>query len=567
MKQATKFSDMVYSRPDDAAMEKRYAEMALEAAQAQSAQELWALLDEDEQISSTYHTMNAMANIRHSVNTTDEFYAGEIAFFDERDPLFSNARKQFQAAVLNAPMREALEKETGSLVMEKYSLELRTMSEEIIPLCQRDNEVCTAYEKLLASAEIPFEGKTFNLSQIQAFQTSTCRETRRKAWEATAGFFLSNADELDSMFDELVRNRTEQAKALGHENYLPLGYDRMRRLGYGPDEVRAFREQVVKYVVPVTTRIKARQAARLGIDRTMYYDNAIAFPDGNPKPIGGEAEIVSAAQKMYHEMGEKTGEFIDYMIDGELFDLQSRAGKQTGGYCTSLQEYGSPFIFANFNGTAGDVAVLTHEGGHALSFYLSRDMRLAEYRDSGMETCETHSMSMELFASRWAESFFGKDTGKFLRYQLEDILGFLPYGCMVDEFQETMYLNPSLTPAQRKDVWASLERKYRPWIHFDGVPFFEGGGYQRQHHIYSAPLYYIEYCLAQTAALEFWAASLEDWDDAFARYLRFSAAAGTKTFSGLLEEAGLASPFKEGAVATICAAAEQWLDRLEAESL
>lgn len=554
-----KFHDMPYRRPYDERMERRYEEMAQEAASCRLTQRLLALLDEHEQIASEYRTMESLAYIRHSVDTRDSFYEGEMAFFDARGPIFAEAQKGFKRVLAGHPLRPELEKNIGALFFQNIDIELRTSSEKSVPLQQRDNEVCTAYEKLLASANILFRGGEYNLSEIQAFQTSPDRETRREAWEATAGFFAANAETLDQMYDELVHNRDSQAKLLGYDSYVRLGYDRMGRNCYGPEEVRRFREQVVKYVVPLAARIKAEQAKRLGIGKTMYYDNGNAFPDGNPKPAGDQEQIVAAARGIYHRMGEKTGRFFDYMEENALFDLKSRKGKQTGGYCTSLPQFKSPFIFANFNGTAGDVAVLTHEGGHAFQSFLARDQRYLEYADAPMETCETHSMSMELFCARFAQDFFGPDTEKFLRYQLEDAFCFLPYGCLVDEFQERMYDTPSLTPQQRKDTWAALEKKYRPWIGFEGVPFFEGGGYQRQHHIYSSPLYYIDYSLAQTAALSFWALSQQDWDGAFARYLRFTEAGGTNTFTGLLSEAGLPSPFEEGGVQAVCAQVEKTL--------
>ena len=59
------------------------------------------------------------------------------------------------------------------------------------------------------------------------------------------------------------------------------------------------------------------------------------------------------------------------MLSSGLFDVLSRDGKASGGYCTSIPDYNSPFVFANFNGTAGDVEVLTHECGHALNSYIS----------------------------------------------------------------------------------------------------------------------------------------------------------------------------------------------------
>src|SRR5699024_10835021 len=101
-------------------------------------------------------------------------------------------------------------------------------------------------------------------------------------------------------------------------------------------------------------------------------------------------------------------------------------GKAGGGYCTSLQKYKAPFIFANFNGTSGDVEVITHEAGHAFAKYLARDIIPAESQWPSLEACEVHSMSMEFFAEPWAESFFGADADKFRWQHLADALTFIP---------------------------------------------------------------------------------------------------------------------------------------------
>ncbi|MDD3262049.1 MAG: M3 family metallopeptidase, partial [Oscillospiraceae bacterium] len=180
-----------------------------------------------------------------------------------------------------------------------------------------------------------------------------------------------------------------------------------------------------------------------------------------------------------------------------------------------------------------------------------------------MEGAETHSMSMELFSRPWDKLFFGDpEYKKFHQYQLEAALDFIPYGCLVDDFQTTMYENPELTPAQRKDTWLKLEHTYRPWIDFDNLTYFSiGGGYQRQHHIYSCPLYYIDYCLAQTTALEFWSASVKDWKSAFERYLTFVKAGGTKTYVELVQLAGLQLPFEDGCIKNLCTEVNEYLQK------
>lgn len=548
------FAKMEYRRPDLNSVIDRYEEITLKFTEGVSADEQLDLIAQHEKILEKFQTLSTIAYIRNSVNTADPFYEKEMAFFDSSTPVFEEHVQRFYRAVASSRFRKELEQKTGPLFFKNLEIALRSFSPAVTDLKKRENALVTEYEKLLASAQIDFDGKVLNLSELQKYQISPNRSTRREAWEKAAGFFTEHSKRLDEIYDELVRNRTEQAKKLGYENYLPLGYDRLGRNCYGPEDVRKFRDQVSRDFVPFVAEIKSAQAKRLGISGLKIYDDACLFPDGNPVPEGDRQDLVEKAKKMYHEMGPATGEFFDFMLENDLFDLDSKKGKAGGGYCTDIPDYRAPFIFSNFNGTAGDVEVLTHEAGHAFASYLAfRNIPLAELRSPTMDAAETHSMSMELFSRPWDGLFFGGGAEKFHRYQLESALDFIPYGTLVDEFQTAMYENPGLSPDERKKMWLRLERKYRPWISFDGMPFFsDGGGYQRQHHIYSFPLYYIDYCLAQTTALEFWIASEKDWKEAFGRYLAFVKAGGTKTYKELVRQAGLGYPMDSGCLKRLC---------------
>ncbi|MCI1964589.1 MAG: M3 family oligoendopeptidase [Oscillospiraceae bacterium] len=554
-----KFADMEYKRPDLCAIQKEYQEITRKFQNCSDAAEQYDLILQHEALLGHFQSMGTIAAIRNSVNTVDPFYEAEMAFFDANNPIFEESIQNFYKAILSSKVKNELEQKTGKLFFKNIEIAMRSFSPEIINLKQKENALVTEYEKLLASAKITFHEKTLNLSEIQKYQTSQNRPTRKSAWEQTAEFFLSNAQRLDQIYADLIQNRTAQAKHLGYANYVRLGYDRLGRNCYGPDEVKIFRDQVANDLVPVIMKIKEGQAKRLGLPDLKFYDDQNLFPDGNPAPTGDRQTLVKQAQKMYREMSPETGEFFDFMVRNELFDLDSKKGKATGGYCTEIPDFESPFIFSNFNGTAGDVDVLTHEAGHAFASYQARKFPLLELRTPTMDAAETHSMSMELFSRKWDPMFFGDETKKFQLYQLEKAIGFIPYGCLVDEFQATMYEQPNLTPAERKQVWKQLEAKYRPWIDFDHLPFFQdGGGYQRQHHIYSFPLYYIDYCLAQTAALEFWIDSEQNWKDSFSRYLTFVKAGGTKTYEELVRSAGLVYPMESGCIKRLGEQMLQW---------
>lgn len=345
---------------------------------------------------------------------------------------------------------------------------------------------------------------------------------------------------------------------MGYENYIEFGYYRMNRNCYDKDMVENYRRQIKEYFVPFAEKLHERRRKRLGLEKLSYIDAGVYFPNGNPAPTGTPEEIIQAGKQMYSEMSPETKAFFDFMTENELFDVLGRKTKKAGGYMTSLPVYGAPFIFANFNGTSGDVDVITHECGHAFQGYLAAADPIQEHREITMETAEIHSMSMEFFAEKWMDLFFGDRAKDYADMHLEDAAAFIPYGCMVDEFQHIVYANPEMTPEQRRQEWMKLEKVYRPHMDYEADPFFSKGGFwQKQLHIYDYPFYYIDYCLAQTCALQYKAMMDEDYTKAWKSYLKLCRLSASGFFTDMLKEVGLESPFEDGCIKKVIEKMEQ----------
>ena len=435
---------------------------------------------------------------------------------------------------------------------------LKSFDEKLIPLMQEDNALISRYSKLIATAKIPFDGEIYNLSLMGKFTTSNDRETRKRAVKAMSDYFLTVTDEIDEIYDKMVKNRTEQAKLMGYENYVELGYYRMNRNSYDRAMVENFRKQIKEVFVPFASKLHEERRQNIGVDSLKFYDNGVYFKEGNPAPTGTPEEILKAGQEMYRELSPETAEFFDFMMENELFDVLGRKTKRAGGYMTYLPNYKSPFIFANFNGTSGDVDVITHECGHAFQGYLMRDEEIREYADITMETAEIHSMSMEYFTYGWMEKFFGDRKADYLKMHFADAAILVPDGTMVDEFQHIVYENPEMTPAERKEVWMKLEKEYRPHLDYDNDPFFgQGGFWQRQSHIFMYPFYYIDYVLATVCAMQFKVMMDEDYKKAWDNYLKLCKLSAKDFYVDMLEKVGLNSPFADGCVAELVAKLEK----------
>lgn len=560
-----KFSEMPYSRPDMEMLATATTETLAAMKAAPDAAGQIAAYDAFEKKIQTAGTMQQIAYIRHTINTKDEFYNAENDYMDEIGPKLQELTHQVNTALLESPYRAELEKHYGALMFKNLEIAARSFSPAIVELMQEENKLVSEYQNLYASATVEFDGKTMPLPLLGPYKQDPNRAVRKAAYEADAKFFDSHREELDTLYDKLVKVRNAQAKKMGLPNYIPLGYDRMGRNCYTAKDVAAFRDQIAEDMVPIVAKVKEAQRRRIGVEKLAFYDEPISFADGNAVPEGTPDEILAAGKKMYQELSPETAEFIDFMFDNELFDVLSRDGKAPGGYCTEIADYKSPFIFSNFNATAGDVDVLTHEAGHAFESYRAFKRELPSLLHSPtIEACECHSMSMEFLTAPWHHLFFGKQTEKYELGHCEDALVFIPYGCMVDEFQHKVYETPEMTPEERNELWLSLEKKYRPWIDFDNLPFYSrGGGWQRQLHIYEVPLYYIDYCMAQTVAFQFWNLSRENYAEAWKRYMTFVDKAGTQTFAELVESAGLKVPYHAGCIKEIGESISKWLEQHE----
>jgi M3 family oligoendopeptidase len=555
-----KFKEFPYERPDINKLKLKFNDLLSKFISAQSCDEQSEHMVHINELRNDFQSMYEIASIRNTIDTTDKFYDEEQNYFDETLPLIEELTSKYYDALINSKFRSELEKKLGKQLFTIAELTLKTFSPKIIEDLQEENKLTSEYTKLIASAKIMFEGEERNLSGLTFFQQSRDRSTRKAACEARYGFLQGNEESLDRIYDSLVKVRTRMAKKLGYKNFVELGYARMLRSDYNAEMVAGFRKQVEKYIVPIATELREKQKKRLDLQTLTYYDEGINFKSGNAKPKGNPNWILNNGKKMYCELSKETDEYFNFMVNHELLDLVTKKGKAGGGYCTYISKYKAPFIFSNFNGTSGDVDVLTHEAGHGFQVYSSKNYQIPEYYWPTSESAEIHSMSMEFLTWPWMNLFFEEEADKYKFTHLSEALQFIPYGVSVDEFQHFVYENPDATPKERNHAWREIEKKYLPHRNYEGNEYLENGGYwQQQLHIYEIPFYYIDYTLAQICAFQFWKKSNEDRPAAWKDYYTLCKAGGSKSFLELVSLAKLLSPFDSESIQNIVAYIQKWL--------
>ncbi len=503
-------------------------------------------------------TWNALVHLRFAQNTADPEAKAAREYADMLAPVITEHEVAMKRRLLAMPGAEAL---AGAHALRLWQTHITTFDPAIAPALEQESRLRARYTELLAGAKIELDGQTLNLAGLGPYAESADRAVRHAAEQARWSFFERHGDELDSLFDQLVQLRHGMATTLGLESFTPLAYRRMSRVDYGPADVAAYRDEVAAHVVPLVGRLMESRRREHGWDKLRFWDEALVDPAGNPKPAGDHDALLAQAQTMFDRLDQRLGRFFRLMTEGGFLDLKNRPGKAGGGFCTAFPTAGMPFIFANFNGTHGDIGVFTHEMGHAFQNWESRDQPGIDYLWPTMEAAEINSMGLEFLSYPEIGLLVGEhEAERFRRMHLITSLAFLPYGVCVDHFQHEVYANPSATPSERHAMWQALERRYMPWTDYGDVAYpARGGRWQAKAHIYLSPFYYIDYTLALCCAMQFWVQSRQDYRAALDAYVALCGRGGSAPFRDLVRGAGLLSPFQPGALAAAVREAESVL--------
>ena len=554
-----KFSEYKYERPDFEKINTKIVSLVNNMSECKSFEAFDNNIVEINKIRNHVESMKTLASINYSINTHDESISIENKYWDEYGPEYKKIDKIFYEAIVNSDFKEEIENKYGRHFYKLVEFSLKEFSEEIVEDLKIENKLCSEYTKLLASAKILYDGKYNNLSQMNKYMLSDNREERKKASERFYNYFESIEDKFNSVFEELVKVRNRIAKKLGYDDFVELGYLRMKRTEYTEKDVDKFRKEVREKWIPLVDEFNKQKKERLNIDELKYYDDDVEYPGWNMEPVTDYDETLEAASKMYHELSKETGEFFDFMIENGFMDLETKESKGFGGYCTYISEIKAPFIFSNFNKTFDDVDTLTHEAGHAFQLYMSRNIDMPEINFPTLDCCEIHSMTMELLTWPWMKLFFKDDEEKFKRTHMATIVRLIPYCMIVDEFQHIIYKNPKLTPEERNSEWRRLEKIYTPWKNYDGNKFLEKGCWWfKQGHIFKNPFYYIDYALAEVCALQIWSNMEENYDEVLENYMEICRDAGKRSFVETVNAGNLKSPFEEGCLDNIIGKIYNW---------
>jgi oligoendopeptidase F len=507
--------------------------------------------------------------IDKSCHTDDEAIKKRfLQFVEEVEPQLKPLAFGLQKKYLTSPARRKLTGVRFDVLNRRWQADVDIFRDENIPLETEMTRKVTEYDEINGRMMINFRGKELTMQQAWRYLEDTDRAARQEAWELTTRRRLQDREAIESIFEALLPLRNQVAKNAGLSDYRAFQWKANKRFDYTPDDCLRFADAIAETCVPIQRRLDRQRAADLKLQIIRPWDQAVD-PKGRPplRPFN-ETQIdsfVGKTREIFKRLSPELASDFDQLRTRGNLDLQSRKGKQPGGYLMPLEESRQPFIFMNAAGLQRDVETLLHEGGHAFHHLAASGEDLVFIRSAPMEFCEVASMSMELLGSEHFEVFYNEaDSARAKRKMIEGIIGFFPWMAIIDSFQHWIYTHPNHTRDERKATWLQLLDRFGGVVDWSGWESSRESLWQRQGHIFHAPFYYIEYGIAQLGALQLWMKAKQDPHKALANYRAALALGGGRPLPQLFSAAGIVFDFSQKTLHPLMDALEAELERLPA---
>ena len=532
-----------------------------------SADELEHWLKDRSELEAALEEDFAWRYIKMSCDTANEELVKNFQYFaEEIEPKISPLSNELNKKFVDNPFMDDLDKEKFFVYSRAIKKALELYRSENIELFTELQVKQQKYQGITGAMSVEINGQEYTLEQASIFLKDLSREVRENAWKTIQQRRLIDKDDLNILFDELIKLRNQVALNAGFENYRDYMFQALGRFDYTPQDCYDFANAIEKEIVPILRAQAEKRRQALGLEVLKPWDLEVSV-SGKPalKPFNNGEELIDKSIACFNAIDTKLGEKLATMKANKLFDVESRKGKAPGGYNYPLAETGAPFIFMNSANSLRDLTTMVHEGGHAIHTFLTANLELNDFKHCPSEVAELASMSMELISmDNWNVYFDNEeDLIRAKREQLADVLKTLPWVAVIDQFQHWIYTNPNHTAADREETfkqiynrfgagfadWTDLEQEFR-------------NGWQKQLHLFEVPFYYIEYAIAQLGAIAVWKNYKENPAKALDQYLAALALGYTKPMNEIYETAGIKFDFSAEYVKELAAFVKEELEKL-----
>lgn len=458
-------------------------------------------------------------------------------------PLWNQLNQKY----LDSKFRKDLDQKRYFVYDRSAQVESKVFRPANIELQTETTKLAQRYQQICGAMSIEFDGREQTLPQMSKYFESTDRAQRKSAWLAIWQRRLQDAQEVNNIYDQLIKLRDQIARNADCKSYTEYAFLIYRRFDYSPKDCFEFHQAVEKNIVPLARNLVQARAKKMGLTKACPWDIQVD-PLGRDalKPFQTSSELINGVQKIFDQLDPELAAQFKSMQENNELDLDSRKGKAPGGYLSFLEESRRPFIFMNAAGLNRDVETLLHESGHAFHALAAQNEPLIEYRSSPLEFAEVASMTMELFGDDYLEVFYTKDEAQRARRKhLEGIIELLPWIAQIDAFQHWIYANPNHSQNERQAYWLDLEKRFGLDLDWTGFEDKQKLAWQKQSHLFTSPFYYIEYGIAQIGALQIWAQYLKDPKSALKNYRNALSLGGSKPLPELFAAAKINFDFSQ----------------------
>lgn len=503
-------------------------------------------------------------------NTADEAAERQFLYvIEELDPKLRVANNQLKQHLLAADV-SALPAEADQM-LRRFRAEAELFRDENIPLFTEVERLGNEFNKIMGAMTVELDGQSLTMQQAQKLWNEPDRAARERAWRAYMDRFLEARPALNELYLKMLPLRRRIARNAGKSNFIEYVWQQYGRFDYSPADCRTFHDAIEHEVVPLVRKWHARRQRDLGLETLRPWDLDVDQRNRPAlAPFSDSAALEEVGQHIFNRVDPQLGEYYTRMRDGYL-DLESRPGKAPGGYCGGMFVAKVPYIFMNAVGTHDDVQTLLHEGGHAFHFMdSSLNNDLVWNYDAPIEFCEVASMAMELLAAPYLDQdnggFYSQaDADRARAEHLLQTLTFLPYMAVVDAFQHWVYTEAAedVQAADLDAKWSELWDRFMVGVDWRGLEDVQATGWHRKQHIFTTPLYYVEYGLAELGALQVWRNALADQASAVSRYRSALALGNTRPLPELFAAAGARFAFDRSTVGELARLVDSHLERLE----
>lgn len=505
--------------------------------------------------------------IKMSCDTANEQLVKDFQYFaTDIEPQIAPIANELNKKLVESPFLEELDQQKYFVYLRSVKKALELFREENIPLFTELQVKQQQYQGVTGAMSVTINDQEYTLEQAGNFLKDTDRNVRQNAWETIQQRRLVDKDQLNILFDELVKLRHQVALNAGFENYRDYMFQALGRFDYTPKDCYDFAEAIEKEIVPILREQAEKRKEALALEDLRPWDLEVSTT-GKPalKPFQNGDELIDKSIACFNQIDPSLGEKLSIMKANQLFDVESRMGKAPGGYNYPLAETGAPFIFMNSANSFRDLTTMVHEGGHAIHTFLTANLELNDFKHCPSEVAELASMSMELISmDQWAVYFDKEeDLIRAKKEQLIDVLKTLPWVAVIDQFQHWIYTNPDHNAADREEAFKQIYTRFGAgFANWEDFEKQFGNVWQKQLHLFEVPFYYIEYAIAQLGAIAVWKNYKENPKKGLQQYLDALALGYTKPMNEIYETAGIKFDFSAAYINELAAFVKIELEKL-----